>query len=249
MNKTAHRGKYTDVMEKLHTKKDRKEISMNGKMKKYKNISLSLLVAAALASGLSGCFFGGNDEASSSSKTSGTTSQTTSSMPVSVDSTDGASGVQGPVDGKTMTEIVRENIAMAYGDNYLPNMEIPEEDLESQFGITPDMYDEIVAEMPTIGFHPDRLVIVKAKEGKADAVENAFNNAKKLLTENNTQYPQNLAKINAAKILRNGDYVCFMLLGQPNESGENDESAAQFAEDQVNIGVKEFTNFFENIRH
>ncbi|MBQ8791771.1 MAG: DUF4358 domain-containing protein [Ruminiclostridium sp.] len=222
---------------------------MNGKMKKYKNISFSLLVAAALASGLSGCFFGGDDEASSSSKTSGTTSQTTSSMPVSVDSTDGASGVQGPVDGKTMTEIVRENIAMAYGDNYLPNMEIPEEDLESQFGITPDMYDEIVAEMPTIGFHPDRLVIVKAKEGKADAVENAFNNAKKLLTENNTQYPQNLAKINAAKILRNGDYVCFMLLGQPNESGENDESAAQFAEDQVNIGVKEFTNFFENIRH
>ena len=222
---------------------------MNGKMKKYKNISLSLLVAAALASGLSGCFFGGNDEASSSSNTSGTTSQMTSSMPVSVDSADGASGVQGPVDGKTMTEIVRENIAMAYGDNYLPNMEIPEEDLEAQFGITPDMYDEIVAEMPTIGFHPDRLVIVKAKEGKADAVENAFNNAKKLLTENNTQYPQNLAKINAAKILRNGDYVCFMLLGQPNESGENDESAAQFAEDQVNIGVKEFTNFFENIRH
>lgn len=220
---------------------------MNGKMKKYKNISLSLLVAAAISSSLSGCFFGGNEEASSSNATSGTTS-TVSSVPTSVGGDSSLAGVS-EVDGRTMTEIVRENIVKAYGDNYLPNMEIPAEDLETQFGLTPDMYDEIVAEMPTIGFHPDRLIIVKAKDGMAEAVENAFNNAKKLLTENNTQYPQNLAKINAAKVLRSGDYVCFMLLGQPNESGENDESAAQFAEDQVNIGVKEFTNFFENIRH
>ncbi|MBR4305511.1 MAG: DUF4358 domain-containing protein, partial [Ruminiclostridium sp.] len=89
---------------------------------------------------------------------------------------------------------------------------------------------------------------LKAKEGKADAIENAFKNAKEMLAENNNQYPQNLAKISAAKVLRNGDYVCFMLLGKPNESGENDESAAQFAEDQVNIGVKEFQNFFENVK-
>ena len=220
---------------------------MNGKMKKYKNISLSLLVAAAISSSLSGCFFGGNEESSSSNATSGTISSV-SSVPTSVGGDSSLAGVS-EVDGRTMTEIVRENIVKAYGDNYLPNMEIPAEDLETQFGLTPDMYDEIVAEMPTIGFHPDRLIIVKAKDGMAEAVENAFNNAKKLLTENNTQYPQNLAKINAAKVLRSGDYVCFMLLGQPNESGENDESAAQFAEDQVNIGVKEFTNFFENIRH
>ena len=237
-------------MEKLHTEFNRKQKGyclMNGKMKKYKNITLSLFVAASLAAGLSGCFFGGQQETSSVTSSMGT-SIPTSSVVTPVASENAASGVTNNAGDRALTEILRENIAKAYNDNYLPNMAIPEEDLESQFGITSDMYDEIVAEMPTIGFHPDRLIIVKAKAGKADAVENAFKNAKNLLTENNTQYPQNLAKIAAAKVLRNGDYVCFMLLGKPDESGENDESAAQFAEDQVNIGVKEFENFFENVK-
>lgn len=249
--KPTGKGNYISVMEKLHTQFNRKQkgyILMNVKMRKYKNISLALLVTAALASGLSGCFFGGEPEMSSKPQSGGTSSIVETSQPISASEGSDASGVSGAVDGRTMTEIVKENIVKAYGDNYLPNMEIPKEDLETQFGITSDMYDEIVAEMPTIGFHPDRLIIVKAKEGKAEDIENAFKNAKNLLTENNTQYPQNLAKINAAKILRNGDYVCFMLLGKPNESGENDESAVQFAEDQVNIGVKEFENFFENVR-
>ena len=220
---------------------------MNTKMRKYKNITLSMFVAAALASGLTGCFFGNDPEMTSDVSSAGTSSSVMSSNPVPQTGENTVSGVSDTVDGRTITEILRENIAKAYNDNYLPNMEIPEEELKTQFGITPDMYDEIVAEMPTIGFHPDRLIIVKAKEGKADNIENAFKNAKNLLTENNTQYPQNLAKIAAAKVLRNGDYVCFMLLGKPNESGENDASAAQFAEDQVNIGVKEFENFFENV--
>ncbi|MBE6879409.1 MAG: DUF4358 domain-containing protein [Ruminococcaceae bacterium] len=220
---------------------------MNRKMKKYKNITLSLVIAATIASSLSGCFFGGNEVMSSDNSSAVTSGSVVSSNPAPVTSENTDSGVNNNVNGRTITEILRENIAKAYNDNYLPNMAIPEEDLETQFGITSDMYDEIVAEMPTIGFHPDRLIIVKAKEGKADMIENAFKNAKNLLTENNTQYPQNLAKIAAAKVLRNGDYVCFMLLGKPNESGENDESAAQFAEDQVNIGVKEFENFFENV--
>ena len=238
-------------MEKLHTEFNRKQkgyILMNGKMKKYKNITLSLVIAATLASSLSGCFFGGEQEMSSDTSSALTSGSLVSSNPVPESSVNLESNVSNAVDGRTITEILRENIAKAYSDNYLPNMEIPEEDLETQFGITADMYDELVAEMPTIGFHPDRLIIVKAKEGKADAIENAFKNAKNLLTENNVQYPQNLAKIAAAKVLRNGDYVCFMLLGKPNESGENDESAAQFAEDQVNIGVKEFENFFENTK-
>lgn len=219
---------------------------MNSKMKKYKNITLSMLVAAVLASGLSGCFFGGGNDMTSG--TSSANDSFVSSAPTLQTGENTLSGVSAPTENRTTVELLRENIARAYNDNYLPNMEIPEGDLETQFGITPDMYDEIIAEMPTIGFHPDRLVIVKAKEGKADAIENAFKNAKEMLAENNNQYPQNLAKISAAKVLRNGDYVCFMLLGKPNESGENDESAAQFAEDQVNIGVKEFQNFFENVK-
>ena len=49
--------------------------------------------------------------------------------------------------------------------------------IESEFGLTKDMYDEIVAEAPIISFHPDRLVAVKAKKGKESEVKRALEDA------------------------------------------------------------------------
>ncbi len=234
-------------------------------MKNIKNITSAVFAAAAISCLTSGCGSSNSDMsyASNSSATSLSSSQSVSSTP---DSSGDETTTNTPIDSAplqslqtgsmpenqntgtnsmTVAQRAKEAIVKAYGDSYLPNMAIPEENLESEFGLTPDMYDEIVAEMPTIGFHPDRLVIVKPKEGKEDAVENALNNAKKRLTESAAQYPANLAKINACKILEEDDYYCFMLLGEPDDTGENDESAAQFAEQQVQIGVKAFENFFE----
>lgn len=133
----------------------------------------------------------------------------------------------------------------AYGENYLPNAEIPSELLEAEFGLTPDMYEAVKAEQPMIGAHADRVVVVKAAQGRADDVEAALNTAKENKINDTLQYPMNLPKINATKVVRNGDFVCFLLVGAPNENMDaSEEDAKKFAEDEVQKGVKAFNDLF-----
>ena len=153
-------------------------------------------------------------------------------------------------DTNATTNVTVDDIAnaikAAYGENYLPNMEIDPELLETEFGLTTDMYDTVKAEMPMISNHVDRVVIVKAKEGKADAVEAALITAKENKINDTFQYPMNLPKINATKVVRNGDFVCFLLVGAINENMDaTEEEAKQFAEAEVEKGVIAFNDLFK----
>ena len=58
------------------------------------------------------------------------------------------------------------------------------------------------------------------------------------------QYPVNVAKVNAGKVLEKDGYYCFMILGETDDTSENDDDAAKFAEEQINIGVKAFNDYF-----
>jgi hypothetical protein len=135
-------------------------------------------------------------------------------------------------------------IKNAYGDDYMPNGEIPAELLEAEFGLTPDMYDDVRGEMAMITMFNDRVVLVKAKNGKADDVEKALTNARDLKIADTLQYPMNVPKTNAAKVVRQGNYIAFLMLGKNNDNMDDvsDESAKAFAEEQVQIGVHAFEN-------
>ena len=134
----------------------------------------------------------------------------------------------------------------AYGENYYPNTEIAPEFLETEFGLTSDMYEEVKAEQPMIGVNADRVVIVKAAEGKADEVEAALNDAKDKKMADTLQYPMNVPKINATKVVRNGDFVGFFLLGAVNESeNPTEDELKQFAEDEVAKAVNAFNGLFK----
>lgn len=200
-------------------------------MRKYKYISLLVTLSAIGASLLSAC----------------TSSQNNSSTVTEISVVSGENTVSSQqdnnIDGTTAKQL-RNAIAKAYGENYLPKVEIEPDVLQSEFGLTPDMYDECVAEAPMIGFHPDRLVIVKAKQGKEAEVKRALENALTAMKEELMQYPMNEAKVNAARVLDNSGYYCFMLLGKADDVSENDDEAARFAEQQMEIGVKAFENFF-----
>ena len=104
-------------------------------------------------------------------------------------------------------------VAAEFGDNYWPNMDIPEEYLSETFGISADLYEEYVAQMPMISTNVDTLIIVKAKEGSEQAVEDAMNAYYKVNTENAMQYPMNLGKVQAAQIKTFGRYVGCVQLG------------------------------------
>ncbi len=144
----------------------------------------------------------------------------------------------------TVDEIL-DAIKEAYGESYLPNMEIDETMLTDTFGIDMSKVEDVAAEMPMIGFHPDRVIVIKAVSGEGEAIEEELNAAKETLINESLQYPANLAKVNATKVIRHGDYVCFLLVGAPDDVSETEEDAAKFAEDEVSKAVDAVNALFE----
>ena len=68
-------------------------------------------------------------------------------------------------------EDLKSAVVEALGENYWPNMPLDAEILEATFGVTSEMYDDFMGEMPMISNNVDTLLIIKAKEGQVDAVE------------------------------------------------------------------------------
>ena len=108
---------------------------------------------------------------------------------------------------------VKAAIVESIGENYFPNMPLDPEMLEMNFGISSDMYDDYLAEMPMISTNVDTLLIIKAKNDKVEAVEEALNTYRDAKVSDTMQYPMNVGKIQASRIERIGDYVCFVQLG------------------------------------
>ena len=213
---------------------------MNRKMKKYRYIISAVAAVAAVSVILSACTSG--KESNVSSDTPGIS---TSSQESTGSSSENVSSPENNDKNSTLSaQGLRDAIANAYGDNYLPDQAMDAEMLESEFGLKKDMYDEVTAEAPLIGFHPDRLVVVKPKNCKEADVKRALEDALLVMKEQQMQYPVNVAKVNAGKILEKDGYYCFMILGQTDDTSENDDDAAKFAEKQIDIGVKAFDNYF-----
>ena len=69
----------------------------------------------------------------------------------------------------------KEAVIKALGDNYWPDSEIPAEMLNDTFGVSADLYDGYLGESPMISVNVDTLLIIHAKDGKVEEVENALN--------------------------------------------------------------------------
>ena len=110
-------------------------------------------------------------------------------------------------------EAVKKAVTDLLGDDYFPNMPLDPEMLGQLVGITSDMYEDYLAEMPMISANVDMLIVVKAAAGQADTVEEKLNAYRDKQVNNTMQYPQNVGKIQASKVGRVGDYVIFALLG------------------------------------
>ena len=127
----------------------------------------------------------------------------------------------------TLTEI-HTAVKDAYGETYLPEMAYEAEPFASIFGIGSDLYEEFIAEGPMMSAHVDTFVAVKAKEGKAEEVEQILQTYQYNLLNNSLQYPMNLGKVEGAKLYRNGDYVFYFILGgYPDDVDEIDSKKAK----------------------
>lgn len=152
----------------------------------YRVRNMALVVAAATCLALTGC--GGSSKDSESTK------------------------AEQEVKNVSLSE-VRDAVKAAYGDEYVPDYEFDAEYVSNTFGVTEDMYDEIIAEGPTVAFDIDTFIAVKAKEGKASDVANALTSYKNAMIEDAMTYPENAIKLQGATVTVKGNYVFFTCLG------------------------------------
>ena len=140
---------------------------------------------------------------------------------------------------------ILDKVKAAFGEDYLPNMPIEEEMVKETFKLDLGLVEEYVAEMPMNSFHPDKVLIVKAKEGKIDEVVAQLEATKTEMIENGTFYPANLEKVQSIKVVSKGDYAAFFMVGSSNNMSEDPEERLKFAEDEVQKAVTAFNSMFK----
>lgn len=117
----------------------------------------------------------------------------------------------------TLSELKGE-VKDLLGDNYWPEVNLSEAELEKLTGITEDMYVDFLAERQALDAHIDTLMIIHAKEDYVGAIEQAMEGYRSALIEQNKKYPQNLSKARASRIETIDDYICFVQLGADTTS-------------------------------
>lgn len=140
---------------------------------------------------------------------------------------------------------ILEKVKAAYGEDYLPNMPLDETMVSDTYGIDMADVEDFVAEMPMISTHPDMVLIVKAKEGKIDAVVEKLEAKKKAVVEDTLVYTMNIEKMAAAKVVSKGDYAAFFVLGSSENNSEDEAERKEFAEAEVQKAVDAFNNMFK----
>ena len=108
---------------------------------------------------------------------------------------------------------LRESVKEELGENYWPEVSLSEEELKAKTGITQDMYIEFLAEEPSLQANIDTMIIVHAKEDYVGEVEQALEEYRSRLIEENREYPQNYGKASASRMETIENYICFVQLG------------------------------------
>lgn len=212
-----------------------------------KRILALIITGAVILSALSGCDISQNAGGGTAASDNGANAfEEGTSDPEGTKAEENTEGEGNtPAEGVT-AESLANAIKTAYGENYLPNMQMDAEMIAAKFGIEADSCTEIYAESPMIGAHPDTLVIVKPAEGKFEEVKGKLDAYREQLVNDTMQYPMNIAKINASQVVVKGGYAAFILLGAINENDNaSDEEMERFAKEQEQIGIDAFNKCFE----
>lgn len=144
-------------------------------------------------------------------------------------------------------EDIHTAVKDAYGDKYIPSMPYEEQMMEDLFGLKKELYDSYIAEGPMISVHVDNFVAIKAKEGKGEDVQKVMDTYRESMVTDSMQYPMNMPKIQASKVVRHGDYVFFVMLGELSDEALNqgEEAALKAAEENNQIAIDVIDGFFK----
>lgn len=229
-----------------------------------KKISL-LLTAGILVFALTACGNNDNQDATGTSESTGVVEDTgmteetageatgdTATGDTATDESMGETtdeGMMGEMTSAWSDEMAgfRDAVATALGNDYFPQMAVTADMLPDMFGLTEDMYDDYLAEMPMISTNPDTLLIVKAKDGKVKDVEAALNTWRDGQIENGFFYPSGLPKAQGSKIETIGNYVILSMLGGDNMSAmeQGDDAAIKHSQEHNDKAIEAIRGLIE----
>ena len=227
---------------------------------KKRNLAALFLAASLATAAMTGC--GSSEEETTAAETQVETEASTS---VETDAeTEAETSEETEAETETTEETVAEEsdtetqvdetlanvldeIKAAYGENYIPNMELDPQLLEDIVGLTPDHYEVCLAETPMISNFVETFIGVKAAEGKADEVETILTDYRDKLLNDTLQYPMSIPKIEASQVVRHGDYVFYIMLGSADDEAleAGDEAALESAKKNNQIAVDIVNKTFE----
>lgn len=146
------------------------------------------------------------------------------------------------VDLKEIHKAVKDQL----GDDYTSDRGLEAEELEGIVGVPVADIETYIAEAPMISVGVDTFIAIKAKEGKADEIEAGLEKHRKFLVEDSMQYPMNIAKVNASKVIRHGDYVFFVMLGAYDDRDDaTEEERLEFAQAETKKVEETINGFFK----
>lgn len=133
----------------------------------------------------------------------------------------------------------------AYGERYIPSMELDSEMLENIYGISRDWYEACIAEGPMISAHVETFMGFKAVSGQEEDIAAALYDYRDQQLTDGMQYPMNLPKLEASQVLEEDGYVFFVMLGSADTEAEEqgEEAALESAKANNQIGVDVIEGF------
>lgn len=140
---------------------------------------------------------------------------------------------------KSELDTILTAVKKAYGDNYKAQISMSKDELTEIVGLKSNLYDAVIAEVPLMSTRVDTFIAVHPVAGKKDEVKQVLTKYKKYLEEEVLQYPMNMPKVQASKVVTIGDYVFFIMLGEMNGTEEDEGKLLTFYEKQNNIAIKE----------
>ena len=116
---------------------------------------------------------------------------------------------------------IRTAVVEILGENYWPDKQLTREELETETGITEEMYDDYLAEKQNIETDIDTMIIIKAKQEYLSEIETKLNDYRESMMIKYRDRPQELGKVEASRIEIIDTYICFVQLGaDTNEAAE-----------------------------
>lgn len=181
---------------------------------KAKKIAL-ILLSLSLVFGTAAC---GNDSGNNTTADSGSSTTAADKGNTSVTA--------------SPTEIERK-IADAVGkDNYLCDIDIEKDYLQNVYRLDLSQVESYVAKQNSIAsVNPDTVIVLKVRDGYADAAVAAINEGYAQMVDYIRQYPFGTAKVLNARLYQFGNYVVYVISGASYD-GEDSEAEAKLAAEE-----------------